>query len=75
MDIKTDKINENLAIQKLSVDIALTNILGEEKFMHLIKNINIINDISVDEDRESELKYLNKHIDSIISDKTKNYRS
>ena len=66
-DIVLADIKGNEEIQNLAVDIALTGYLGEESFMNLIKNIKIVNKFDMQsESKASFLKYINKHIESVL---------
>lgn len=63
MDIKSDKIDGNLDTCYLAVDIAITSILGEEKYMDLVKNVKLVLEFEADQVNRSGLfKYLSKHL-------------
>ena len=63
MDIKIDSVDGNVDTCYLAVDIAITSILGEEKYMQLIRNVKIVPGFEADEkDKSSLFKYLSKHI-------------
>jgi hypothetical protein len=66
IDIVIDSIKGNLDTQYLAADIALTGYLGEENFMRLIKNIQIVNEFEVlNKDKATLLKYIKSHMDDI----------
>lgn len=63
MDIWVNNIDGNLHTQYIAVDIVITNLLGEEKFMKQIKNIKIVNDSDLNgQDKWTLLKNLEKHL-------------
>jgi len=66
MDIMVDDINGNDETVNMAIDIALTGFLGEEKFMSLIKNISIINSDEEFSEKATSIKYIAKHIESIL---------
>lgn len=66
MDLNIKKINGNINVKKTASDIALTNILGEKKFIKLIKNIQIIETDTIGINKMSSFQYLDKNITKII---------
>ncbi|WP_114938884.1 hypothetical protein [Mucilaginibacter endophyticus] len=53
--------------QYVAIDIALTGYLGEEPFMNLIQDINIVDDFGEEmSGKATSLKYIKKHIEQII---------
>ena len=65
MDVVTEEIHGNVSTKKLAIDIVLTNILGEEKYISLIKNIYTL-DCFDESNNSSEFKFLNEHINKIL---------
>jgi len=66
MDIKGCEIEGNLDYSYLAVDIGLTNLLGEEKYMKLIKNIKIVKKFQdTDKNKATPFKYLDKHLGNV----------
>ncbi len=65
MDIMIDDIDGNTDTYFMAIDIALTGYLGEENFMHLIKNVKIVSEFE-DPGKATLLKHIKKHIESII---------
>jgi hypothetical protein len=66
IDIKTTEFDANLETQKLAVDIALTGYLGEECFMLIIRDIQIV--IAFEDAVKSKatlLRNIKKHVESI----------
>jgi hypothetical protein len=66
IDIKINSIDGNSETQKLAIDIALTNLLGEERFINCIKNINIVNEFEENENKTTQLRYINEHLDKLL---------
>ena len=67
IDIKINSIDGSWETQKLAIDIALTNLLGEEKFITCIKNINIVNEFGENENKATQFRYINEHIDRLLN--------
>ncbi len=66
IDIKTSEIDGNREIQQDAVTIALTGYLGEENFMGLINDIQIVDDFEdVIKNKATLLKFIKQHIESI----------
>jgi hypothetical protein len=51
----------------LAVDIALTNLLGEERFITLIKSVQIVNEFGENEGKATPLRRLYEHINGILN--------
>jgi len=63
MDVFVDKIDGNQDIAYKAVDIALTNLLGEELYINLFENITVIQDVSkFDLGKSSFLSDLKEHL-------------
>lgn len=67
IDLKITSIDGNNETQKIAVDIVLTSLLGEERFMTLIKNIQIVNDFGENESSATQLKFIRQHIDRVTN--------
>lgn len=67
IDVKIDPINGNKETQNLALDIIMANILGEEKYMTLFKNVNIVNHFGDDENKATPIKHLNEHIVKVLN--------
>jgi len=67
IDLKISPIEGNMKTQKLAADIILTNLLGEERFITLIKNIQIVNEFGENENNATQISYINEHIDKVLS--------
>lgn len=67
IDLRISSIDGNLETKNLAVDVALTGLMGEERFMALIKNIRIVNDFGENETHVTNLKQINEHIEKILS--------
>jgi hypothetical protein len=66
-DILTDVIEGDENTLNTAVDIALTGYLGEETFMSLIMNINIVEEFGEENDiKPNLLKHIKKHMESIM---------
>ena len=66
MDIMIDDINGNDDTINMAIDIALTGFLGEERFMNLIKHINIISFAEESKNKVTSIKDIGKHIESLL---------
>jgi len=67
IDIKTSEIDGNRGIQQEVIDIALTGYLGEENFMWLINDIQIVDDFEEDvKSKATALKHIKNHIESLL---------
>ncbi|MGF7075599.1 hypothetical protein [Mucilaginibacter sp. R-33] len=66
IDINISDFKGNSAIRDIAVDIALTGYLGEETFMNLIQEINIVDRLEeVYADKATSLKNIRKHLERI----------
>jgi len=65
MDVWIDQVDGNSDTQLSAVEIAVTNLLGEERFMRSIKNIQLISDINDANKRWSKLENLKVHLDKL----------
>ena len=66
IDVKISTVHGDVKTEALAVEIALTNIIGEEKFIKLLKNVRIVNDFGSDEFNATSIKYLSNHLDKIL---------
>ena len=66
IDIKITNLGDEHKTKELATDIALTNILGEEKYMNLIKNVKIVDDFN-DATKSTPLVHLDNHLIGILS--------
>lgn len=64
---KYNSIDGNSETKKLAIEIALTNLLGEERFITCIKNINIVNEFEENENKATQLRYINEHLDKLLN--------
>jgi hypothetical protein len=66
IDIKITELDGNREIQQNAVSIALTGYLGEENFMWLISDIQIVDDFEEEVKRKATaLKHIKNHIESL----------
>lgn len=66
IELRISSINGNLETKNLAVDVALTSLMGEERFMSLIKNIRIVDNFGENEKQATKLKQINEHIEKIV---------
>jgi hypothetical protein len=66
IDINISDFDGNKTTQYMAVDIALTGYLGEETFMNLIQEVNIVDEFSEElSGKATSLKNIRKHIERI----------
>ena len=66
MDIIIDDIDGNKDTIDMAIDIGLTGYLGEEKFIELIKHIEVVSNIEgQDPNKTTLVKYIKDHIESL----------
>jgi hypothetical protein len=66
IDLRISTIDGNLETKNLAVDVVLTSLMGEERFMALIKNIRIVDNFGENEKQAIKLKQINEHIEKIV---------
>ena len=67
MDIWVNNVDGNLTTKYIAVDVVITNLLGEERFMNEIKNISIIKGDDLNTQHNwSLLKNLDKHLNALL---------
>ena len=66
IDICISSIEGNLETKNLAVDVALTGLMGEERFMTLIKNIRIVDNFRENKKHATKLKQINEHIEKLV---------
>jgi hypothetical protein len=66
IDIRIPNVDGNKYTQYIATDIALTGYLGEETFMNLIHNVNIVDEFDeTNAGKATSIKNIKKHIESI----------
>jgi hypothetical protein len=64
LEIKIPELECNEAYSYLAIDIALTNLLGEENYIKLIKNVLIVLDFT-EKGKSTLIKNIRKHFESL----------
>lgn len=67
IDIRLNSIEGSAETQKLAIDIALTNLLGEERYMTLFKGIKIVTDFGENENRATLIRHISDHVDKVLN--------